>query len=1028
MFLTKISLKRPVLAIVIIIAMLAVGIVSFGSLSVNQYPDVDTPTINVAVVESNTSPDQIEANITKKVEDAVGEISGVKHITSSVSEGLSNTTIEFELEKSSDQAVQEVRDKVSGIRGDLPRDINEPIITKYDANAAPILSLAVTGNMSNKELSRLVDDSISKQLNTVKGVGAVNVYGDQEREIHIKIDKQKMNAFNLSTTELVNSLGSDNINQSSGKLSNGTTEIGIKTDAAVKSLDDFKNIIVAKRNGSEIKLGDVAEIEDGIKDKDSLSYYNGKETIGIDVVKQSGSNTVDVADAVKKEVAVLKASVPQGVNIDIVSDGSTSIRDSANDVEKTLVEGCILAVVIVFVFLKDLRSTGISAVALPISIITTFAVMKVLNFSINMMTLMGLSLAVGLLIDDAIVVIENVVRHLMMGKSPLQAAKDGTDEIGLAVIATSLSIAAVFIPFALTTGMVGRFAKQFGLTVAASVMISLFVSFTLVPLMSSKYLKGEGEKSIPVIGKFLDWFNAGFDKITGLYSKLLKNVLDHRGITVLVTIGLLAGSMLLATKINITFITSADMGQIAVTANLDSGMTLDNASKLTGQIEGIIKKNPDVVSLYSTVKKSQINITAKLKDKDKRKENIDNLVSDVRKDLSNIPGIDLSVIKSGGMIPGKALQYNIKGDDFASVQAYAAKAADAMRKIPGAADVSTSYKAGKPEVKLEVDRDKAADLGVSPTAVSNTLNILLNGSVVTHYQTDADKYDVKMQLKDGDRKDFSSLNGIYVTNSSGSMVPIDQVTKTVFATSASTINRYDKKRNIQLSTNYSGISESQFTSAFQKNLKAIPVPNGVTLGSGGTQEMMSDGFVSMATGLLMGILLIFLIISAQFESFVDPLAILLSLPLAIIGAILGLFLAHKAFDMMTGIGIIMLMGLVTKNAILLIDFAKQGMKEGLTIKEALLRAGHTRLRPIIMTTLAMIFGMIPTAIATGTGSEQRVSMAYAIIGGLITSTLLSLLFIPVVYTFLNDLKHLLSKKRKDSFIELETVNKLKSTD
>ncbi|OBR97087.1 multidrug resistance protein MdtC [Clostridium ragsdalei P11] len=1010
MFLTDVSLKRPVFATVIIIVLLTLGVSSYLGLSVDQFPNVDTPAVSVTITQSGAAPDQIESKITKKVEDAVGQISGVSHINSTITEGVSNTTISFELDKSSAEAAQDVKDKLSNIRGDLPRDINEPVVSKYDASAQAIFSLAVTGSMSDRELSDLVDDNIVKKLQTTNGVGAVNTYGKQEREIHINLDKEKMNSFNITIPEITNSLSSDNIDVSSGKISSGDTEISLKTNAAIKNVDDFLNILATTRNGSQVRLKDIAQVEDSSKEQDSLSFYNGKKAIGIDIIKQSNSNTVEVANAVKKELTDINKSLPQGVKVQLVRDNSSSIIASVKDVEKTMIEGCLLAVIIVFIFLKNIASTAIAGISIPVSIITTFAAMKIMNFSLNTVSLMALSIAVGLLIDDAIVVIENIIRHLHMGKTAIQAAKEGTSEIGLAVMATTFALVAVFLPIAMVNGLVGKFLIQFGLTVVASVLVSLFVSLTTVPLLSSKHLKSE-EKEIPIIGGFLEKFSRLFDKLADFYARALKVALGHRRLVIIIPMILLIGSLFLATKLNTGFIATGDTGELDIEANLDSGSTLNNASKIANNMGKIIKKNSNVKYIYSTVKADKVDFLVKLSDKQDRKESIDEIGAKMRQDLKSISGIDLSIVVGGGMIPGKAAQYHITGDDFTKLQKYALKAKKVAKNTPGAADVSLSYKAGKPEVDFDVDRDKAADLGVSPSSISSTLSTLFNGSVVSQYETEKDRYDVRMQLQDADKKDLNSLDGIYVPGTKGNMVPIDQVTKEVFTTSSSTINRYDKQREIQLTANCVGMPSARFTSTFTSKIKSdAPIPSGIKMSAGGSDDQMSQAMVGLIEALGMGILFVFLVIAAQFESFVDPFAILLSLPLAIIGAILGLFIGNKELDMMSMIGVIMLMGLVTKNAILLIDFAKQNYSKGMDLKEALIEAGRTRLRPIIMTSLAMIFGMLPTALANGTGSELRAPLAFAIIGGLITSTLLTLLFVPVVYTYLNDFKKHFRKK------------------
>ncbi len=538
------------------------------------------------------------------------------------------------MDKDVDQAVQDVRDKINGIRGQLPQDIDEPVVTKMDMSASAIIALAVTSNsMSNRDLSQLVDDNISKKLNAVKGVGSVTTYGTQDREIHIKLDKNKLAAFNITTTDVTASLANDNINQSSGKVSNENTEITLNTNSSIKNVNDFLNVLVAKRNGVEIRVRDIASVEDGTKDRDSLSYYNGKEAIGINVVKQSGSNTVQVADDIKKEVVNIQASLPKGINIAITTDNSKDIRDSVNDVKQTIIEGCILAVLIIFLFLKELSSTAISAISLPVSIVTTFIALKVMNFSLNTMSLMGLSLSVGLLIDDAIVVIENVSRHLNMGKSAIQAAKDGTAEIGLAVMATTFAVVAVFAPIAMVSGMIGKFFKQFGLTVAAAVLVSLFVSFTLVPMLSSKYLKHEKDKKLPIIGTFLDWFNKKFDSLANIYSRVLKVSLNHRKITIIIPIIFFFVSIFVATKLNTSFMSASDDGNIDIQANFDAGSTLTSASNTNKAIEDIIKKHSGIEYIYSTVQADSSDITVKLIDSRQRKKSTKEIAEQIHNDL-----------------------------------------------------------------------------------------------------------------------------------------------------------------------------------------------------------------------------------------------------------------------------------------------------------------------------------------------------------------------------------------------------------
>ncbi|MDF2524445.1 MAG: cation/multidrug efflux pump, partial [Clostridiales bacterium] len=549
MFLTDISLKRPVFITVIIIALLAMGIVSYTGLSLNSMPDVDPAYVSVTIILPGASPDQVESKVSKKVEESTGQISGVRHLSTTISEGVSTTTIEFELEKSSSEALQEVRDKISFIRGDLPTDIQEPIISKFDMTAQPIMSLAVTGPLENRELSKLIDDVIKKKLATVNGVGSVNVYGNEEREIQVKLNKEKIAAYGLTTSEVVNRFKMDNLDIPSGKLSDYSSKMTVRTDGKINKVSDFYDIRVAERNGVEIRVKDIAEVIDSVKEKESLSYFKGKDAISLDIVKQSGGNTVNIAKAIKAELNNIQKDLPTGVKIDIISDNSSSINNTVNSVLKTLIEGCVLAVIIVYLFLGNLRITAISAISLPTSIVTTFIALKLMNFSLNMMTLIALSLAVGLLIDDAIVVLENIVRHLHLGKSPMQAAKDGTSEIGLAVTATTLAVVAVFLPVAMVKGMIGQYFMQFGLTVVFSLLVSLFVSFTLVPVMSAKFVKYEEGSADGLLGRFLNWFNRCFDQFANAYSQFLKIVLNHRMVTLALVAVIFIGSLGIFTQL-----------------------------------------------------------------------------------------------------------------------------------------------------------------------------------------------------------------------------------------------------------------------------------------------------------------------------------------------------------------------------------------------------------------------------------------------------------------------------------------------
>lgn len=1012
MFVTNISIKRPVFITVIIIVFIVVGLLCYRGLSINDMPQADFPYVTVSINQHGVAPDQMETNVAKKVEEAIGQISGVKHIYTTISEGSCRVIVEFELGKSPDVAAQEVRDKVSSVRKSLPGDIDEPVIAKYDFSATPILSLAVSGTMDSRAISKLVDDVITKSLYTVSGVGSVQVYGKEEREVKIRPNLEKLAEYGLAPAEMVGAIQSGNLEIPAGKVTDGNNEIALRTDNKVKSLEDFYNITVGVRSGREIKVRDVAVVSDGIKAKDSISYYDGQEAIGMDIIKQSGSNTVLVADNVKKQLEFLEGMLPQGINIAVVADNSVSIRDSVNEVVKTILEGCILAIIIVFLFLREWESTLISGISLPTSIVTTFIAMKVMNFSLNTMSLLALSLAVGLLIDDAIVVIENIVRHLHLGKPPLEAAREATAEIGLAVLATTFSVVAVFLPIAMVAGIIGKYFVEFGLTVAFSMLVSLFISFTLVPMMSSRLLKAERKTKKTFVGRFLDGFNEKFDLLGSGYAGVLKVVLRHRLLTLVAVMVIFAASMRLIPLLGFSFIPSTDAGGINISVNTDSGLTLERVGEKAQEIEERLRKYPEVTHMYTTISSDKISIYVKLTDKEEREKPSRQIASEMRESLKGITGIE-PAIKASSLGPneGKDVSFVILGTNLESMQAFALKAKSLLSQDPHAQDVALDLKTGKTETKLEIDRDKASDLGVNVSLAAATIQALFDGIDAGKFEWAGDRYNIRVSLPEDQRRSLDNLDGIYVSGKNDQMIPLANVSRKVLATSYSTIHRYDRLVQIDLSANVEGIPVGDFQNSYTKKLQnELAIPPGVIVKVGGMNEVMQEGFSSLLMALLMGIMFMFLVMAMQFESFLDPIAIMFSLPMALIGAVLGLYIAGSELSILSLIGIILLMGLVAKNGILLIDFTKQKMKAGFEAKEALMEAGAVRLRPILMTTLAMIFGMIPVAVGTGAGAEMRAPMGHAVIGGLITSTLLTLFIVPVIYSLLDSLKQRLRRK------------------
>jgi len=1011
MILTEISLKRPVFATVTILALVVLGLFSYMSLNVDEYPNIEIPVVAVTVNYAGASPEQVAAKVTQKVEDTVSVIAGVEHITSTVSEGTSTTVIQFTLETSAATAAQDVRDKLGRLQGSLPQDADAPIVTRFDPSETPIVSIALTGAVSQRELTIIAKDAVTKRLEAIGGVASVNVQGGLDREIQINLDSDKIAAYGLAIPEVLNNLRSENIELPGGKITDGKREINLRTVGSITSPDQFLDIPIGRRDGVPLYVRNIATVNDTTKSVTRITKLNDQPAIGLDIMKQSGSNTVQVAENVKKELDMIKKELPAEVELILVRDNSRNIKDSIHDVLFNLILGAILAVAIVLLFLGNWRSTMIAAVAIPTSIITSFLAMKALDFTLNTMSLLALSLAVGLLIDDAIVVIENIMRHLDQGKDKYAAAAEGTAEIGLAVTATTLTLVAVFLPVGMMTGIVGQFFKQFGVTVAVSVLVSLFVAFTLTPMLSAKYLNSSGHEPHGNLGKAWSNWNQKFDYWTLRYGDFLKYALVHRGKVMLIAALLFIGSLAMLPFLGTAFVPDADNSEFTVAAEVDPGMSPQVVAEIADEISQIIHDIPEVTMTYSVSNVNNINILTELKPKNERKINDNQIISELREKLKNITGVQISISKKSGMSGGKPISLVIQGTSLDTLAEIAERVEQLVASIPGAVDVSSSYADGKPDVQIVVNRDKASDLGVSTSSVADTLQTMFNGKIVTQYKDTDDSYDVRVVLTPGDRESLTDINNLYITgaskdkNGQAVMVPLSQVTDTIYATSPKQINRYDRQAQITISANLRNTTLGDFNNLLNPKLAEIKVPDGYKFVATGQSQQMKDVFTGIIMALLMAVLFIFFVLAAQFESFIDPFAIMLALPLAIIGAILGLLVMHSTLSMMSLIGIIMLMGLVTKNAILLIDFAKQRRVEGVDRNQALIEAAIIRMRPIMMTTTAMIFGMLPLALGIGPGAETRAPMAHAIIGGLVTSTILTLVVVPVVYTLLEDLKN-----------------------
>ena len=1023
MFLSNLSIKRPVFATVLMLTLVTLGLFSYRRLAIDMMPDVEIPVLSILTEYPGASPETVEREVTKKIEEAVNPIAGVRHVTSASLEGLSNVVVEFELNIKINEASQETRAKINAIRNELPDAMKEPVIQKLDFAAFPIISLAVRSKtLSPRDLTTLVDRKIKRRLENISGVGKAKLVGSYKREVGILMDPGAIEAMGMGVDEVIAGLRSENVNTPLGRLNNGATEVPLRISGKPRDVEGFKTMVIAQRGGHPVTLGDVAQVVDGIEEVRSLALVNGVPAVAVDILKQSKANTVQVADNIKKEVEKLRGELPAGIEIAVVRDSSYFIRESLSDVKTTILLGGFLTILIVFCFLNSWRSTVITGLTLPISVISAFIAMYFLGMTLNVMTLMALSLAIGLLIDDAIVVRENIVRHLEKGEDHFTAAREGTSEIGLAVLSTSMSIMAVFMPVAFMKGIIGRFFYQFGLTVAFAVAVSLFVSFTLDPMLSSRWFDPDIERKGKrhFIARILDGFNTWFDRTADRYKSVIGWALDHRKTVFALAGAAFLGGLVAFAVLQTEFFPAYDHGEFIARFR-----TAPDASfaETRGRVDAVLKvigTYPEVENTYATIAARDSDtvrdgsVYIKLKEKSQRTRSQKQLMADLRRKLQAVPGLILSIEEDPDQMQ-KPLQANVKGEDIPLLKQYSAALKKELYKVPGMVDLDVSMEQDLPEYRLIVDREKASTLGLGTAPLMSTIGALVGGIVVTTYEDEeGEAVNVRVRLPQNLRQDIRQVGDLKLAvagqKGTTTLVPIADLVKTERSVSPSEIDRMDLSRQVVVSANLENLPLGTAGQKVEEAAKKIPMAPGYKIVMSGDTEIMVESFGYMGEALLLAIIFVYLILAAQFESFIDPLAIMLSLPLSIVGMAGMLLLTGDTVNMMSLIGLILLMGLVTKNAILLVDFTKVLRARGMPRREAIIAAGRIRLRPIMMTTLAMIFGMLPLALAIGQGAEMRAPMARAVVGGLITSTILTLLVVPVVYTILEDVAGWIRRK------------------
>jgi HAE1 family hydrophobic/amphiphilic exporter-1 len=1039
MWFTRVSLKNPVFATMVMLAFVVLGLFSYQRLKVDQFPNIDFPVVVVSTDYPGASPEIVESEVTKKIEEGVNSIAGINALTSRSYDGQSVVIIEFQLHIDGRKAAEDVREKVASIRPSLRTEVKEPRVLRFDPASRAIWSLAVLPDgtqgkpPSAVELTNWADQVLKKRLENVRGVGSVTLVGATKREINLYLKPAALEAYGITPDQVVAAVKSENQDLPAGAVRSSTQELTVQVDARMQRPEDFARIIVARKGTAAIRLGQVATVQDGAQELETLALYNGQRTLLASVQKAQDENTIAVIDGLTRAVAELQPQLPPGVRLEPITDGSRPIRVAVDNVRRTLIEGAILTVLIVFLFLNSWRSTVITGLTLPIALIGTFLFMHMFGFTINMITLMALSLCVGLLIDDAIVVRENIVRHVQMGKTPYQASLDGTQEIGLAVLATTFSIVAVFLPIGFMGGIIGKFFHEFGITIVAAVLISMFVSFTLDPMLSSIWhdpsIDTHGQPQEPVtlydktIGRVTGWFDHATDSLAEGYQGILRWSLAHKLATLGLALAVFVTSIVMVPLLGTEFVPKADFSETSVNFYTPVGSSLEVTEAKARQVQDILREFPEVKYTLATLNtgnaqgKNYASIYVRLVDRHARTRNADQMSAALRERLRQVPGI--TVTHAGLLDPvggQKQIEFSLQGSDLQELERLTVLVLERLRDIPGLVDLDSSLKPNKPTIEVDIQRDSASDLGLNVNQIAGALRTLVAGQTVGNWRASDDQtYDVNVRLAPDARNTLADLERLPFalgSNADGSsrVVRLNQVATLHESTGANQINRRDLTREVAINGNVYNRSGGEVSNDIRKALDGISFPPGYRYSFSGSTKNMAESFGYAVSALAMAIIFIYMILASQFKSFFQPLALMTSLPLTLIGVVLALLMFGSALSMFSIIGIVMLMGLVTKNAILLVDFAIRAREEGMERADALLLAARVRLRPILMTTLAMIFGMVPLAFALTEGSEQRAPMGQAVIGGVITSSLLTLVVVPVVYCYMDDFSQWLRRR------------------
>ncbi|MGI6649419.1 MAG: efflux RND transporter permease subunit [Bacillota bacterium] len=1016
------AVKRPVGILMLVSIVIVLGAVSLGKLPVDLYPEMKFPMAGIIVSYPGAGPEETESQVTQPIEEIVGTIGDVKNIYSSTQAGTSMVLVEFNWGKDMDFAGLEIREKVDLIKGYLPDGVDTPTVVKMDPSMMPIVQIGMSGPKDLVELKTIAEEEFKSTLERIPGVASVTITGGLTREVQVQLDPIKLQNYGLSLAQVTQVLRSDNFNQSAGEVTDAQKKLFVRSLAEFESIEEIRNLPLISMAGNTIYLRDVAEVTDGFKDQTQLTRMNGKPSIGIHIQKQSDANTVEIVDKLKQEIDQLRSRLPQDIEIEYSFDQSQFINQSISTVQRSAVEGAVLAVLVIFLFLRNIRSTFIISVAIPLSIISTFILMYFAGITFNLVSMGGLALGIGRMVDDSIVVLECIYRYRKDGYSLYEAARLGASEVGNAVMASTFTTMAVFLPIVFIEGLSAEIFRDLALTVSFAIFSSLLVALTLVPMLSSKMLTVDDPadpRQQRGYRRLLNRWGELIDYLNTVYLRVLKWALGHRKTIILGITVMLVGSLALIPLIGAEFLPGMDSGEIAVSIELDKGTVLARTDQVAGQVEAVLNQIPEVEGVFTSVGSigtmmgqfgtqtdtAQIRVT--LVPLAERKRSVSEVADDIRDQLSRLPRANIEVSVSDPMMHGMGgtspISIAIKGDDLDILKELAEKVAAEARQVAGTREIDTTLSSGSPEVQVLVDRQKAAVYGLSALQISSTVKTAVEGQVATRYRTNDQEVDIRVRLRPESRTNLSDLENLVIQSPSGAPVMLKQVARLSYGVGPTTIERENQVRVVTVVGDIVGRDLKSVNEEIESRCRNIVLPPGYTIEFGGYNKEMIDAFQNLTYALALAILLVYMVMAVQYESFLYPFVIMFTMPTSIIGVILGLVLTGKTFCVPAFIGLIMLAGIVVSNGIVLVDYINTLRGRGMERKEAILTAGPVRLRPILMTAMATILAMFPLALGIGEGAEAQAPMAIVVIGGMTVSTVLTLVLLPVVYTLFDDL-------------------------